>query len=51
MAHNMAHIELEIVDQGSTRVTPPFGRGLQWEMGGLQLDMLLSHWDSTHKYT
>ena len=34
---------LEIVDQWSTRILPPYRRGWQWAMGGLQLNIVQNH--------
>ena len=35
--------KLEIVDQWSTRIPPPYRRGWQWAMGGLQLNIVQNH--------
>ena len=36
-------VQLEIVDQWSTRIPPPHRRGWQWAMGGLQLNIVQNH--------
>ena len=41
--HNKTYLQLEIVDQWSTRIPPPHRRGWQWAMGGLQLNIVQNH--------
>ena len=40
---SVCRLELEIVDQWSTRIPPPHRRGWQWAMGGLQLNIVQNH--------
>ena len=44
-------MKLEIVDQWSTRITPPHRRGWQWAIGGLQLNIVQNHKAATSKAT
>ena len=39
----LSKLQLEIVDQWSTRIPPPHRRGWQWAMGGLQLNIVQNH--------